>query len=142
MVLLGAAAAIEPIAGLAQPKPTQLIGYPNGTTEGRERPVGEHRCRDRRRVYQAGRIPRQRLNCFRCTVRQPRAQLAALAAQYKVATIGIWRKYAADGGLVSYGTKLATAYHQVGLYAGKILNGARPRDLPSSGRPTSNWSST
>lgn len=58
------------------------------------------------------------------------AQLAALAAQYKVPTIGIWRKYAADGGLVSYGTRPATAYHQVGIYAGKILNGARPGDLP------------
>ena len=58
------------------------------------------------------------------------AQLAALAVQYKVPTIGIWRKYAADGGLVSYGPKPAIAYHQVGLYAGKILSGARPGDLP------------
>jgi len=58
------------------------------------------------------------------------AQLAALAAQYKLPTIGIWRKYAADGGLVSYGTNPTTAYHQVGLYAGKILNGAWPGDLP------------
>jgi hypothetical protein len=39
------------------------------------------------------------------------------------------RKYAADGGLISYSANIAAGY-QVGLYAGKILNGARPGDLP------------
>jgi len=58
------------------------------------------------------------------------AHLAALSAHYKVPAIGLWRKYVVDGGLISYGVKLATALHQVGLYAGKILNGARPADLP------------
>ena len=58
------------------------------------------------------------------------AQIAALAARYEVPTIGIWRKYVADGGLISYSANIAGAYHQVGLYAGKILNGARPGDLP------------
>jgi putative tryptophan/tyrosine transport system substrate-binding protein len=58
------------------------------------------------------------------------AQIAALAALYKVPTIGIWRKYVADGGLISYSANIAAGYRQVGLYAGKILNGARPGDLP------------
>ena len=45
-------------------------------------------------------------------------------------TIYIWRKYVADGGLISYGAIFTAAYHQVGSYAGKILNGAKPGDLP------------
>ena len=58
------------------------------------------------------------------------AQIAALAARYKVPTIGIWRKYVADGGLISYSANIAGAYRQAGLYTGKILDGARPGDLP------------
>jgi hypothetical protein len=39
-------------------------------------------------------------------------------------------KYAAAGGLASYGTRLEDAYHQIGFYAGSILKGAKPADLP------------
>jgi putative ABC transport system substrate-binding protein len=57
-------------------------------------------------------------------------QVVALAARHAVPTIYIWRKYASDGGLISYGAIFTASYHQVGIYAGKILSGAKPADLP------------
>jgi putative ABC transport system substrate-binding protein len=53
-----------------------------------------------------------------------------LAARHAVPAIFEWRDFAAAGGLMSYGTSLADAYRQVGVYAGKILRGAKPSDLP------------
>jgi putative ABC transport system substrate-binding protein len=57
-------------------------------------------------------------------------QIIALAAQYKVPAIYPWREYAAAGGLMSYGTSLSDGYHQLGIYAGKVLRGVKPADLP------------
>jgi putative ABC transport system substrate-binding protein len=57
-------------------------------------------------------------------------QVVALAARHAVPTIYISRKYVADGGLISYGAIFTTAYQQVGNYAGRILNSAKPADLP------------
>jgi putative ABC transport system substrate-binding protein len=57
-------------------------------------------------------------------------QLAGLAARYAVPLLAAWREIPAAGGLLSYGNSVPDAYRRVGVYAGRILNGARPADMP------------
>ena len=57
-------------------------------------------------------------------------QFALLAAHYGVPAIYGVRSFTEAGGLMSYGTSLTDAYHQMGIYTGHILKGAKPADLP------------
>jgi putative ABC transport system substrate-binding protein len=59
-----------------------------------------------------------------------RNQILALAARHAIPAMYTLRDWVADGGLMSYGTILSDTYRQVGVYAGKILKGAKPGDLP------------
>jgi putative tryptophan/tyrosine transport system substrate-binding protein len=59
-----------------------------------------------------------------------RDQLIALAARHAVPAIYQFRESAVSGGLMSYGTRLADSYHQIGVYTGQILKGAKPAELP------------
>ena len=59
-----------------------------------------------------------------------REQLATLAARHLIPAIYAWREFAMAGGLISYGPSVTGTWRQLGDYAGKILKGAKPSDLP------------
>jgi putative ABC transport system substrate-binding protein len=59
-----------------------------------------------------------------------REQILTLATRHSLPAMSPWREAAAAGGLVSYGTSASDGYRQVGQYAGRILKGEKPADLP------------
>lgn len=59
-----------------------------------------------------------------------RHQIAALTLRHRIPTIALQRDFAMGNGLASYGPSLTVIYHLKGVYAGKILKGAKPADLP------------
>jgi putative ABC transport system substrate-binding protein len=59
-----------------------------------------------------------------------RDQLAGLAARHSLPAIYSLREHAVAGGLITYGTDLTGAYHQIGVVAGRILKGEKPADIP------------
>jgi putative ABC transport system substrate-binding protein len=59
-----------------------------------------------------------------------RAEIVALAARHRLPVCYPWPQYVDAGGLISYGTNLLWAYEQIGAYAGRILKGERPDNLP------------
>jgi ABC-type uncharacterized transport system substrate-binding protein len=59
-----------------------------------------------------------------------REHIVALAARHAIPAIYAFRSFAESGGLMSYSTSLVEVYRQIGLYAGRIIKGAKPADLP------------
>jgi putative tryptophan/tyrosine transport system substrate-binding protein len=81
-----------------------------------------------------GSLVRQRVGALRVAADAyfdtRRDRIVAFAARQRLPAIYHFREYAVAGGVLSYGVSITDAYRQLGLYAAKILGGAKPADLP------------
>jgi putative ABC transport system substrate-binding protein len=59
-----------------------------------------------------------------------RKRIVGLCSRYGVPAIYAWREYVVTGGLMSYGTDLPNSYRQAAIYAGRVLKGEKPANLP------------
>jgi putative ABC transport system substrate-binding protein len=59
-----------------------------------------------------------------------REKIVALCSRHGIAAVYAWREYVLAGGLISYGTDLPDSYRQAAIYAGRILKGEKPANLP------------
>jgi putative ABC transport system substrate-binding protein len=61
-----------------------------------------------------------------------RGQVGALTLSHRIPSISEWREFAAVGGLMSYGSNISNGYREMGVWAGRILKGSKPAELPVS----------
>jgi putative ABC transport system substrate-binding protein len=59
-----------------------------------------------------------------------REQILSLASRHAIPVMSTWREFPLAGGLISYGPSISAGYRQIGAYTAKILNGAKPAELP------------
>jgi putative ABC transport system substrate-binding protein len=65
----------------------------------------------------------------------PRSQIVRFAVEHRIPTMYEFREFVSDGGLLSYGPNLMEMFRRSATYADRILNGAKPSDIPIE-RPT------
>ena len=144
ITLLGGAAAGWPLVALGQQKALPVIGFMSSRSPedsqsvlaGFRKGLSESGIVEGKDVVIEFRwaLSQQRVTAM-LLVGNPffdtnRNKIIAFAAQQKLPAMYHFREYVVDGGLMSYGTSLGEAYREAGVYAAKILDGAKPSDLP------------